>query len=225
MTTINLSKLKAPVINLEKERTVSITGSWKGARLIIKGASNTRIKFDAVIESTHPEDAICFEGDVSNLELIGFDNRIIGGGVTFWGRLEEVSITSLNIFHPHTGIRATQPLPHSKVLIKSCYIVGASHEGIYIGPSFATTQPGTSVRITDNRIVASGWDGIQVGNTNGVQVYDNALLHTAAKKDYGQDYAITINPGCTAWVWGNVISDTRKKLQVLDSRCFDHEPQ
>lgn len=207
-------------------KVVSIHGDWKGDRLVFKNASGSQIALHGTIESTHQEDAICFDGDVKNVSIVGFDGSfILGGGVTFWGRMENVSITSLHIFYPHTGIRATQPLPHQDVTIKSCYIIGASYEGIYIGPSYATTQPGKNVNIFDNRIVASGWDAIQVGNCKGAKIHENTISHAASRKTEFQDYAITINPNSTAFVWGNQIYGAEKRLQVLDSRCFDHPPK
>lgn len=226
-TQINLSEWSSNRIDLSHaEPNVTISGYWQGDRLIFYGTNDKAITFkDCKIESTHSEDAIVIAEQSNNLQLLGNNCIISLGGITFWNPVSNVKISGFSIHHPHTGIRNTGDHSSRNIEISNNIIIGAAYEGIYWGPHYATKNRSYGLKITDNTIIASGWDAIQGGNTEGLYIGDNNISHSGGRKSYGQDYGITVNPGSTAWLWNNSISNTNKAIQILNSKVFFHAPR
>jgi hypothetical protein len=206
---------------------VTITGRHQGNRIVISNASGKVLRFDTVqIHCTRTEpdgDALVFDGALTDCKIIGTGCHIEHGGLTFWGKLENVTIAGLDIYHANAGIRASGDFPNRNVLIKDCSIISAKREGIYLGPSYLQKEKSTGLEITENYILCSGWDAIQV---NGVcKIYGNRIHYPATLKTPNQDYAITIQAGSVAFVWSNYIHSAEKRIQALDCRYFDHEPK
>jgi hypothetical protein len=217
---IDLSKITDRYIDLSlfPFDTVRVIGKYQGDRIVLKNAQNIVLDFDARIESTHTEDAIAFLGPVTNVSMIG--KLIVNNSITFWDLLTNVEITGIVSRGAHTGIRATQPMPHSFVNIHHNLISKTGFEGIYIGPSYSTQNKLRQVRIHENKVVHTGWDNIQIGNCEDCFIEANLILDSATKNEYGQNYAITINPGSRAYLRGNTLINCKQKIQVLDSRAF-----
>jgi hypothetical protein len=217
---IELDKITTRYIDLKEYqgKTAPITGRYKGDRLVFSNATGVTLDFDAQVESTHAEDAICFLGAVTDVTIKG--KLILNNALTFWDVLNNVDISGIVSKDAHTGIRATQPKPSNNVRIHDCLISFCQYEGIYIGPSYATDSKLTNIKIEGNKIVNSGWDAIQVGNCAGAYLEGNTVINAATKNEYGQNYAITINPGSRAYLRGNTLINCKQKMQVLDSRAF-----
>jgi len=207
---------------------VTVTGTYKGDRIVFKNASKKLIDFvDVHIHCTRTEpdgDALVFADTLTDCKITGSNCHIQYGGLTFWGKLENVGIANFTILFPHTGIRFTQDHFHQKVSIINNTIIGASHEGIYCGISKATTNPCNLILIAGNNISTTGWDLIQVGNFKNTYITNNIIKDGEIKRDAGQEHFITINPNSLAWIWNNQITGDGKKIAVLDARCFFEAP-
>lgn len=226
---INLGTLQGGqrYIDLSKHgQKVVIGGKYKGDRLVLQKASNKHVIFDnATLEGTHPEDLIAIEGDVSGLKLEGKQTTLKGGGITFWGLLRSVEVTGFAIDGTHTGLRATEDVPHTNVRVINLTVKNSTHEGIYIGSSKDRENKGNEVRITGCYLENIGWDGIQVGNSTNVYIFANTIKKAATAQKEWQDYAITLNYCRLVFVEQNTIQGTvsGKIIQDLTSRTFLHE--
>lgn len=223
---IDLQLLEQPIIDLsgiDKEEVV-LSGKYEGERIKIRNAKGKRLFFqDAHIISTHEEDAIVFEiGHGEGFILEGDNRSTIKGAITFWGLAKDVTIKDLIFDGGWVGIRATQPLAHTRVSIYGCTFRNIGIEAIYIGPSYVHVNKCTNTTIKNNKFFNIGWDAIQVGNTLGYIIQGNYIDGAGVAKEYGQDYGITINPGSLGYVIDNLIINTPKQIQVLDSRAFFH---
>lgn len=94
---IELENLSSTYLSLDgMPKLVTITGTHRGPRLVIKGASGHTIRFSGVrFFSDNDEDAICFEGEVADTNILGQDARL-DGAITFWGKLENVTVSGFN---------------------------------------------------------------------------------------------------------------------------------
>ena len=208
---------------------VTVTGTYKGDRIVFKNASKKLIDFvDVHIHCTRTEpdgDALVFADTLTDCKITGSNCHIQYGGLTFWGKLENVTISGLDIFHANTGIRASGDFANKNVTITNCSIVSAKREGIYLGPSYLQPLNGRSegMEIYENYILCSGWDSIQTNG--GCKIHHNRIHYPATLKEPNQDYAITIQAGSVAFVWDNVIHAAKKEIQALDCRYFNHEPK
>ncbi|MEL6837170.1 MAG: right-handed parallel beta-helix repeat-containing protein [Bacteroidota bacterium] len=224
---LDLSNLNHTYISLKayQNDTVIIGGVHEGDRIVLRDAEQMVIQFrNCLIRSSHPEDALVFQGPVLNTTIDAKGLILKQGGLTFWDQLTNVSVQAGTVDSTHTGIRATKDLPHSNITIEGWSISNATHEGIYLGVSKDTPQHLTGVFITQNKIRNCGWDGIQVGNSKFAVIFGNSLDFCGIAGEYGQDYGITINPGSLVYLYDNTIRNTLKPVQVLDSRAFLHAP-
>lgn len=224
---IDLSELPTTgrYLSLDTMRSpVTIGGHWKGDRLVIRGASGKVVVFvpGCVVESTHPEDAVAFDGDVTGTEVRGLGAAFVGGGLTFWGKLDRVTISGLVIQDAHTGVRATKAVPHRQVTIKGVTVTDCSHEGFYIGASARSAIKGEQLIIEDCTCLRAGWDCAQAGNMRWVYIRRNTFDRAGLRKTGGQDYAITINHCAEVFIEGNAITNTPKALQDTGTRLFLH---
>jgi hypothetical protein len=82
---------------------VTITGRHQGDRIVISNASGKVLRFDTVqIHCTRTEpdgDALVFDGALTDCKIIGTGCHIEHGGLTFWGKLENVTVAGLDIYH------------------------------------------------------------------------------------------------------------------------------
>ncbi|MEL6658969.1 MAG: right-handed parallel beta-helix repeat-containing protein [Bacteroidota bacterium] len=232
---VDLNLLKPGNLDLSDYGThVHFKGRYEGDRIVIdsKSASGKTLVFkDATIISTRTapdKDAIAFRGELKNCKIHAENGRLIYGGLTFWNRLENVTISGLQIFYPNAGIKASQDFPNANVTIEHCVIVGAQREGIYFGPHHLQKVKSNNVNIRNNWIVAPGWDGIQ-GNALNLRIHDNLIEYAAMLQEPNQDYPITVQAGSDAYVWNNQIitqeEEFPKGVQGLDCRIFDHPPK
>lgn len=222
---IELSVLNNPYVDLsEYGGQIILAGHYKGPRLVFRNASGKTLLFrKAVLESEHEEDALCFAGDVSTIRIEGSDWRA-NGAITFWGRLQNATITGLHSEGAHTGIRATGNYRHEDIRIEGNVIRLTSHEGVYIGPS-QRGEPSKNVRIRSNRFEEIGWDAAQLGNCDNCYIEYNHISRAGQAREYGQDYAITLNRCGIVYLTGNVIELTPKRVQSIETaRVFWHEP-
>lgn len=221
---IKLDSIFNPIVDLSGyENEVRLYGNYFGPRIIFKNASDHKLVFwNAFIRTTHSEDAIAFEGSVSNLRILGYQFTCTGA-ITFWGHVTDLYVYGVKLKSAHTGIRITQDFPHKNISVLYCKFTGISHEGVYIGVSKDTPSDLSNVKIIGNEFDGIGWDAIQVGNCLSCEIYDNTVKDAGNRRMYGQDYGITINPGSIAYLDNNKILKTDKKIQVLDSRAFFHK--
>ncbi|MEM1214715.1 MAG: right-handed parallel beta-helix repeat-containing protein [Bacteroidota bacterium] len=225
---IDLATITNNYVNLSSYdgQTVHIGGQYIGDRVVLQNVSNVEIVFhNCHIESTHAEDALVFaDASVSNLIVEGDGLHLSGGGITFWGHLDQVQLRGGTITNGHTGIRATQDLAHRHVSVSNWHISHMTHEGIYLGVSQDTDKDNQHFHVFDNTIENTGWDAIQVGNVQQFYIYNNSIKRAGISQDYGQDYGATINPGSLGYFYQNEIVETAKPIQILESRVFFHAP-
>ena len=216
---LDLSSLKSNTLDLKGQSgTLEVKGNWTGDRLIIKNAQNLTLNFRSTVKinSTHKEDALILENPVK-LTIKGNRKLYLNQSITVWGNARQLTLDGIRINGAHTGIRINQNHPYQDLLIKNCLIKDCQFEGIYIGPHYKSPQQLARVIIRNNQISDCGWDGIQVGNCAQFELYDNKVNKCGKKQEWGQDFAVTINPGSQGKLKGNKI---KGKIQVLDSRAF-----
>lgn len=216
---IDLSSLKSNTLNLKgRSGTVQVEGSWKGDRLIIKNGQNLTLNFGSTvkIESTHQEDALILENPVK-LTIQGNRKLHLNQSITVWGNARQLTLDGIRITGAHTGIRVNQDHPYQDITISNCIIRDCQYEGIYIGPHYKSAKQLARVTVRGNQISDCGWDGIQVGNCTQFEIQDNKVIRCGTKQEWGQDFAITINPGSQGKLKKNKV---KGKIQVLDSRAF-----
>src|SRR5690606_28348804 len=62
------------------------------------------------------------------------------------------------------------------------------------------------VRVHDNRVERTGWDGIQVASvTEDVAVYNNVIIDYGLRNELWQDSGLQIGPGSTGAYYNNII--------------------
>lgn len=216
---ISLSELKSNVINLSgKSGTIQVAGSWSGDRLIIKNARNVVLLFRSTtkINSTHKEDALILDNP-RQLTILGNRKLFLNQSITIWGTAQQLTLDGIRIEGAHTGIRINQNQAYQDITIQNCQIKHCQFEGIYIGPHYKSAKQLARVFIKNNRISDCGWDGIQVGNCAQFEIEGNRVSRCGIKQEWGQDFALTINPGSQGKLKNNKI---KGKIQVLDSRAF-----
>lgn len=210
------------------EKEVTITGHYVGDRLVFKNASDHLLFFEkATIVSTRTDadkDAIAFEGDLKNCSIIGSDFDIVYGGISFWGKLENVKILSTNIYYANQDIRASGDFSNHNVGIKYCNIYSPEREGIYFGPHYEQKNKSNGLVIAKNRIENAGWDAIQFNCLNAL-IYENTIYHAAVLERKDQWFGILAQPGSLAHIYNNTITATKRPYGVLDSRVFFYPKQ
>ena len=127
--------------------------------------------------------------------------------------------------------------------IHDCYIHDTGGEGMYLGfteydaansyygPPTVKDVNGNTVsyyfahrmvntKVWRNTIYRSGWDGIQVGNSDfGCEIHDNYLSQTGFFNVFGQNAGMSLNTGCSIEVYNN-ISDNTINCSVFDIGYF-----
>lgn len=205
------------------DKEVIITGTYKGDRLVFKNASNHILLFqEALIKSTRQEadkDGIAFDGELVNCTIAGDDFNIHHGGLSFWGRLENVDISGVNICYANQAIRMSGDFANKNVSIRHCNIICPEREGIYFGPHYEQKDKSNQLTICKNRIENAGWDAIQFNCLN-TRVYDNTIYSAAVLEEKDQWFGILAHPGSTGHIYNNTITDTKRPYGVLDSRIF-----
>lgn len=212
-------------VDLKKitETKVILTGTYDGKRIVLQNPSNKHIVFqNCTIRTTDPEHAIIIGTDATNFTLQG-DSCQSNGGIGIWGTLNNVSIYGFDVDGGKYGIHATVQKRHQNVEIFGNTFRNIDLEGIYFGYHAKIPEQSKGVHIHHNSFEHIGWDAIQVGNTV-AKIYYNIIDHAGKKGDYGQNYAMTFNPGSIVYYGNNVITNTENLRQVLDCRAFN-KPQ
>lgn len=208
--------------------TVTITGKYRGDRIVIKNAVQKTIEFsEGYIITQHIEDALCFAGEVRDCRIIANNFTLEDGGITFWGLAENVDIIGFKIMFPHTGIRINSDLPHRNVSVQLNEIIGCSHEGIYLGVSERNEDTQCEgLKVIKNLIDTAGWDGIQTGNWVNSWIIENKIYRAGMKKAFGQRHGVCINPGSQVWDYENELIGCEFNLIVNDATLYkDTKPK
>ncbi len=106
-------------------------------------------------------------------------------------------------------------------VIHDCYIHNSGTESMYIGSSFYNGQTLTcngkqkivlpallsNVKIYNNIIEYSGWDGIQVSSAINTQIYNNKIYYDSQKQVDWQMTGIILGEGSTGSIYNNLIKD------------------
>ncbi len=219
---ILLDVLKDPYVDLAKYGdTVVFSGNYLGSRIVLRNAVRKVLVFrDANVSSTSPEEALVLPQNSKDVQLIGV-RAVLNQSITIWGVADNVSISGFTIRGAHVGVRATEKQPHRNIEIFDNVFEDIKLEGVYLGPSTSSTdKKGQHFYIYDNVFRNIGWDAIQVGDVTMAWIHGNVVVRAGAAGQRWQDYGITINPGCIAYCWDNVITNTQNEIQVLDSRVF-----
>ena len=219
MRTINLNSLENSKIDLGGfTGNVMISGIYRGPAIVIINARNVNIVSDvAIIDSTDEENAIVLQ-DPRHVKILGGKLLRLNQSITVWGKAIGLTISNVQIVGAHTGIRINTPESHTSIYIRNCIIKGCDHEGIYVGPHYETRHKLVGVTVDGCIIEGNGWDGLQTGNTSGFDIKNCVIRGNALRREPGQDFEVTINPGSRGHIWkGNTIEGA---IQSLESRLF-----
>ena len=226
--TIDLSKLTSQRIDLDSGFTsrIFVRGVWKGGRISVYGASGKDLVFEnGKIETTHTEDALVIADAAVDLTIGFADFDLVFGALTFWKGCQRLTVNDARILYAHTGIRYTNTEPSDGILIDGAYILAPRHEGIYWGASKAHDAKHTNVKIVRCIVKDAGWDGFQLGNTNGI-VSDCTVDGYGLRREQWQDKGININPGSIVSIDGcRIFGGTGQQYVGLDSRVFISNPK
>jgi hypothetical protein len=126
-------------------------------------------------------------------------------------------------------------------IIHDCYIAHTGDEGMYIGSSFYLGKTITcngkdtlvypsllsGVKIYNNIVKYTGWDGIQVGSAStNCQIYNNLVMFDSQAGVWGQMSGIIVNVGSQCDVYNNYIykgkGDGVENLGLGDYRIFNN---
>ncbi len=119
-------------------------------------------------------------------------------------------------------------------VIHDCYIHHSGTESMYIGSSFYNGQtlicngrpkvvlPAllSNVKIYNNLIEYSGWDGIQVSSAINTQIYNNKIYYDSQKQVDWQMTGIILGEGSTGSIFNNLIKDG-EGTGILDNGLGD----
>ncbi len=157
-----------------------------------------------------------------------------GGGIGIGEKSSDFELDHVSIENCHgVGVSAkTDPdcsflntrdqFTQYNTIIHDCFISGVSFEGMYIGSTkyFGQTvkcdgvdtllMPSLldGVRIYNNIIKNTGWDGIQVSSaSNNCQIYNNTVLFDSQENFHNQMSGIIIGGGSKCDCFNNLISD------------------
>ena len=188
---IKLDKLKTTLIDLEGERLVQLTGDYYGERLIIINAQGVHIEAvgEVNIYSTSTEEAIVLR----NPEQVTIDGKgwlTLNQSISVWEGAKDLTIKGVNIVGAHTGIRINQNKAYQDIRVLYCTFRNISHEGVYIGPHYASDNKLSNVQIIGNTFSSIAWDAIQVGNTDNFKIVGNAIHYSGYTDTYGQTMAL-----------------------------------
>lgn len=162
----------------------------------------------------------------------GIRIHVSSHGVQIKGKSSYMEVDNLYISQSSIGIGAKSDLTcynydeqygsgfkQRNTIVRNNKIVDASVEGVYIGDSHLygknniagcpnTVYPHVleGVRIHDNIVDQTGWDGIQIGAaTEDVEVYSNTVTNFATESAGSHSAGIQINPGTTGLFYNNTI--------------------
>ncbi|MEN0005368.1 MAG: hypothetical protein AAF798_14550 [Bacteroidota bacterium] len=209
-------------LDLGKETAAKVifNGSFTGKRLVLQNASNKHVVFDCTIRTTDLEHAIIISGDVQNL-ILESTGKEMTGGIGVWGSTRKLSISGFNIVAGKFGVHATAQKAHTGIQIYNNSFRNIQLEAIYWGYFQQITQKTQGISIIGNTFQNIGWDAIQIGNALDAEIYDNKIDRAGLRNEFGQDYAITINPGSRCFLYNNEILNTGNRVQCLESTMFE----
>jgi len=233
--TLNLDSLQASGINYvdlsAAHGTVYLEGNYCGPRIVIRNAKNLDIVNKGPVR-------ICNNGaDEKRPEAIVFINPKklavvssrrhdfeLNGVLQVWEGAQDLIIDGLTIRKAHTGIRiatAKDDGTYKNILVRACHISETTHEGIYIGPHRSDDgwPEVAGLTIYGNIIERTGWDGIQIGNAKDFEINANEVKAAGLDDEYGQNFALTVNPGSKGYVGPH--NDIQGLKQYLESRVFE----
>ncbi|GAB4237929.1 MAG: hypothetical protein Tsb0034_13280 [Ekhidna sp.] len=153
-------------------------------------------------------------------------------GLHGYGKVTDIEVDHLDITGTELGIWiVTRPecdgsankgtFTQRNTIIHNNYIHDVGTEGMYIGGSkwdtgFSDSNTGcgtleqadlVGVRIFRNRVIGTGWDGIQVGGAiEDSEIFSNEVADFGLKNNANHRVGIMINPGTTGKVFSNLVN-------------------
>lgn len=104
-----------------------------------------------------------------------------------------------------------------KVTITNCYVHDVDGEGMYIGHTYPYGDPAQgnripqrmdSVTISNNRVINTGWDGIQLSNArDGALIYGNTVTNFGVNNIDAQRAGIILGGNTTGKVYDNIVTN------------------
>lgn len=100
------------------------------------------------------------------------------------------------------------PIPVFKNLkIHDCYVTGVD-EGMYLGETKSPGMEFKHVRVYNNIVINTGWEGIQISNmVEDVEIYNNTIYKAGQKNVTYQEGVFQIGGNSVAKVYNNIFSD------------------
>lgn len=204
---------------------IIISGKYKGDRIVIEGASNKTLRLvNCTIESTRTEpdkDGLVFADDCTNVTILGDNFKLVYCGLTFWKKLENVSIVNVESYYANAAIKAAEDFAHKNVLIEKCLVVAPQREGVYFGPHTEQKNKSNGLIIRYNTFRFTGWDPIQFNCLN-AQVYSNVIDNPAVLEEKDQWFGILAQKGSTGHIHDNTFINAKRPHGFLSAPIFDY---
>jgi len=207
---------KAPIVIINKDSQVHISGFYYG------------INFDSC-------SYIKLTGNGLSSIKYGFKIYNINGfGLSIGGLSSDIEVENIEISNtvfigisaktdPDTSFTSTRDkYTMRNVAIHDCYFHNIGSEGFYVGSSSydgvilkyhgkdTLVYPHLirGVKIYNNRLESTGWDGIQVASADsGCAIYNNFILHDSDSTYWNQMTGILLGGGSNCDCFNNIILD------------------
>ncbi len=100
------------------------------------------------------------------------------------------------------------PIPvFNNLKIHDCYVTGVD-EGMYLGETKSPGMEFKHVRVYNNTVINTGWEGIQISNmVEDVEVYNNTIYKAGQKDVTYQEGVFQIGGNSVAKVYNNIFSN------------------
>ncbi|MGB1295280.1 MAG: right-handed parallel beta-helix repeat-containing protein [Flavobacteriales bacterium] len=146
----------------------------------------------------------------------GFKLGAISCGLSFTELSSDCEAEFIKIDHDgFFGISAKKdykgnpPIPvpiFENLKIHDCYITGV-HEGMYLGEIYSPGMEFKHVRVYNNIVVETGYEGIQIANmVEDIEIYNNTLYKTGRANALYQDGGIQVGDNTSAKIYNNIFS-------------------
>lgn len=105
------------------------------------------------------------------------------------------------------GSNPPYPIPvFNNLKIHDCYVTGVD-EGMYLGETKSPGMEFKHVRVYNNIVINTGWEGIQISNmVEDVEIYNNTIYKAGQKNVTYQEGAFQIGGNSVAKVYNNIFS-------------------
>ena len=116
------------------------------------------------------------------------------------------------------GVPKAERWTMHNISIHDTYIHDTGGEGVYIGQTktYSGSHDIHGVRVFDNVITRTGWDGFQIANANrDVKIYNNVIYQAGLAGEEPQNKGFQLGSNTIAKVFDNVISEADSQCAII----------